>query len=233
MITNKNIIIIGNSDGIGLNLTKKLLNNNNKIIGISRSNVDIKNEHYTHFCQNILNEEAFTSTLLQSLSLLKTIDLCIYCAGIGNNMDINNLEHQVTTFKVNSLGAVISTTIVIEEMLKNKKGHFIGLSSVADAVLSTEAPSYCASKSGISKYWESMGFALKPKNIHISNIRFGFEDTKMAKAKTKPFLISSDKATNYIIDVIKKPRIRFTRPLITGLAVRILQLVNEIKITYK
>jgi NAD(P)-dependent dehydrogenase (short-subunit alcohol dehydrogenase family) len=51
-----------------------------------------------------------------------------------------------------------------------------------------------ASKAGISRYWEGLALALSGKTIKLTNVRFGFVDTKMAKAKRKPFMLTAGKA---------------------------------------
>jgi hypothetical protein len=48
-------------------------------------------------------------------------------------------------------------------------------------LLSSEAPSYHASKAGSSNYLGGLASALKTKGVHVTNVRFGFVDTKMAK----------------------------------------------------
>ena len=66
-------------------------------------------------------------------------------------------------------------------MVKRGQGHFIGVSSLANELLSAEAPSYHASKAGFFNYLGVLALALKPKGVHVTNVRFGFVNTKMAK----------------------------------------------------
>lgn len=145
---------------------------------------------------------------------VKNIDLCVYCAGIGQVIDYNNLEQETLVFKVNLMAAIKFTELSLEYMLNNDKGHFIGLSSIIDGHVSTGAPSYCASKAGVSKFWDGLGLGLKDSkfNVKVSNIRFGFVDTKMAKSNIKPFLLTVDDATEFILKIIRAPKIRATNP---------------------
>ena len=99
-------------------------------------------------------------------------------------------------------------------MVGNGKGHFIGLSSVADEILSPEAPSYHASKAGFSNYLEGLALALKSKGVSVSNVRFGFVDTKMAKGDVKPFMMGVDRAEGHLLKCIDKKPIRYTAPWI-------------------
>jgi short-subunit dehydrogenase len=85
---------------------------------------------------------------------------------------------------------------------------------VADAMISGEAPSYHASKAGFSNYLEGMALALKSEGIHVTNIRFGFVDTKMAKGEVRPFMMSVEKATDHILKCMDKKPVRYTAPKI-------------------
>ena len=103
---------------------------------------------------------------------------------------------------------------VIPHMVKRGQGHFIGVSSLADELLSSEAPSYHASKAGFSNYLGGLALALKPKGIFVTNIRFGFVDTKMAKGDVKPFMMSVEKAVDHLESCIRKKPVRHTAPKI-------------------
>jgi short-subunit dehydrogenase len=93
-------------------------------------------------------------------------------------------------------------------MVRAGRGHFIGISSLADELLSAEAPSYHASKAGFSNYLGGLRLALKPKGVAVTNVRFGFVDTKMAKGKVKPLMMSVERAVDHIQRCIR------TRPAV-------------------
>ena len=82
----------------------------------------------------------------------------------------------------------------------------------ADELLSSEAPSYHASKAGFSNYLEGLAFALRPKGVNVSNVRFGFVDTKMAKGDVKPFMMDVDRAAQHLLACIEKKPVRYTAP---------------------
>ena len=206
-------LLIGNSAGIGLAITKALLERKWRVIGISRSDSPIHDKNYEH---NVIQvqESDYTEKLKAILTKEEKIDLSIYCAGIGELLDVANMANEEEIIKVNLLGMVKTATSVIPLMVKEGKGHFIGLSSVADEMLSLEAPSYYASKAGFSNYLEGLALALKPKGLYVTNIRFGFVDTKMAKGDVKPFMMGVDRAVEHVLYCIEKKTIRYTAPKI-------------------
>jgi NAD(P)-dependent dehydrogenase (short-subunit alcohol dehydrogenase family) len=204
-------LLIGNSDGIGLALTRELLRQGWKVTGISRSESPVEDPSYEHVIANVLDEE-YPAGLRSVLESAEALDLCIYCAAIGELMDAATMEHEVEVIEVNLIGMVKTVSCVIPAMVRRGHGHFIGLSSVADELLSPEAPSYHASKAGFSSYLESLALALRPKGVYVTNVRFGFVDTKIAKGDVRPFMMGVDRAVRHLLSCIEKKPVRYTAP---------------------
>lgn len=204
-------LIIGNSDGIGLATTKALLKRGRQVVGISRSKSSIKDPAYEHIVAEVQDDE-YPVIVKSVLEKGGRVDLCVYCAGIGEMLDLSDMGGEAEIFDVNLLGMVKTVSLVIPWMVKRGKGHFIGLSSVADEMLSPQAPSYHASKAGFSHYLESLGLALRSKGVHITNVRFGFVDTKMAQGDVKPFMMGVERAAQHVLTCIEKKPIRHTAP---------------------
>jgi short-subunit dehydrogenase len=204
-------LVIGNSDGIGLATTGELLKQGWKVVGISRSDSPIHDPLYQHIVAEVQDAE-YSGRLKSVLENHGPIDLCIFCAGIGEMLDLSNMEDEVKILEVNLLGMVKTASCVIPLMVKRGKGHFLGISSVADELVSAEAPSYHASKAGFSNYLEGLALAVRPRGVHVSNVRFGFVDTKMAKGDVKPFMMGVERATQHLLTCIEKKAVRYTAP---------------------
>lgn len=225
----KTILIVGNTDGIGEQITKDLLASGNRVIGISRRDSSINHKNYSHSICDVTSAE-YKLCLKRIITSIDALDVCIFCAGMGNFLNFDNLAAQTQTFEVNTMAAVVTTEIIVGHMVSKKHGHFIGLSSIADKLISQASPSYSASKAAISKYWEGLGFALLDHQVKITNVRFGFVDTKMAKSKFKPFLMTREKASRYLKNVIERPRIRMTKPFMMGILASIIGRLLQIKV---
>lgn len=224
----KQALIIGNSDGIGLAATKRLLAAGWNIIGISRSESPIRDSQYHHRVADVANSKY--PNVLEELLLEYSFQLCIYSAGIGELLDLTDMRDEPRIIDINLTGMVRTAAAVIPKMVNAGKGHFIGISSFADELLSAEAPSYHASKAGFSNYLGSLALALKPKGVFVTNIRFGFVDTKMAKGNVKPFMMSVEKAIDHIQTCIEKKPICYTAPRIAIPLVKFRKLMIKIKI---
>ena len=205
-------ILIGNSDGIGLAATRRLLDNGWDIIGISRSESPITIPAYHHHVADV--GDSTYPVLLDELVSEGPFDLCVYFVGIGEFFNPLDMRTEPKVIDVNLTGMVRTAAGTIPDMVQKGKGHFIGISSLADELLSSEAPSYHASKAGFSNYLKGLALALKPKGVHVTNVRFGFVDTKMAKGDVKPLMMSTAKAVDHLETCIRKKPVCYTAPKI-------------------
>jgi len=84
-------LVIGNSDGIGLALTRRLLADGYEVIGISKSRTLIDHPSYKHFIQDVTDPEY--RVLLQTILADQVeLRLCVYSAGICHLLDFANLR---------------------------------------------------------------------------------------------------------------------------------------------
>ncbi|MBN1310117.1 MAG: SDR family NAD(P)-dependent oxidoreductase [Anaerolineae bacterium] len=203
-------MLIGNSDGMGLATTKRLLAAGWNITGVSRSESPVTDLAYDHRVADV--SDGGYSELLDALVLEGPPDLCIYFVGIGELLNPLDMSGEERIIDVNLTGMVRTAAAVIPQMVKRGQGHFIGISSLADELISAEAPSYYASKAGFSSYLAGLALALKPKGVYVTNVRFGFVDTKMAKGDFKPFMMSVEKAVDHLELCISKKPARYKAP---------------------
>jgi short-subunit dehydrogenase len=203
-------LMVGNSDGIGLATTRRLLADNWDIFGISRSESPIVNTAYHHLVADV-SHSAYPELLNELLSE-GPIALCIYFAGIGEFLDPLDMSLEPKVIDVNLTGMVKTVSKIIPQMVKSGRGHFIGVSSLADELISAEAPSYHASKAGFSNYLSGLSLALKSKGVYVTNVRFGFVDTKMAKGNIKPLMMSVERAVEHLESCIKKKPVCYSAP---------------------
>ena len=207
-----NALIVGNSDGIGLEVTRRLLKGGWRVTGISRSESPVEHPSYKHHVADVTRED-FDMILRERMNS-GAPDLFIYSAGIGELCDPGSMEHESRVVDVNLMGMIRAVSRVVPAMVEQGRGHIIGISSLADELLSPEAPSYHASKAGFSSYLGSLALALDTFGVHVTNIRFGFVDTKMAKGDIKPFMMSVAKAADHVERCIERRPAVYTAPKI-------------------
>ncbi len=202
--------IIGNTDGIGRALTTRLLARGFRVTGVSRSPSERADPAYVHHVADVASPEY--PALLARLLADPAPDLVVYCVGIGEELNLDDLSAEPRTFEVNLVGMVRTTAAVIPPMTARGDGHFIGLSSLADELRLTDAIGYYASKAGFSAYLAGLGRAAKKRGVAVTNVRFGFVDTKMAKGPVKPLMMNVERAVDHIETCIRRRPARHTAP---------------------
>ena len=98
-------------------------------------------------------------------------------------------------------------------MVRAGRGHLLVLSSLADALPSPKAPSYGASKAAVSLLLRGdLPLAARRRGVTVTNVRFGFVDTKMAKARWRPGLISAEQAAKVLMRALTTRPTRVSYP---------------------
>jgi NAD(P)-dependent dehydrogenase (short-subunit alcohol dehydrogenase family) len=194
-----NVLVVGNSDGIGAAVARALVERGDRVVGVSRSASPFGHPSLRHEVHDV-TASSYQSLLERLLNEEGPFDVCVYCAGIGSALALPDLSREAHVIDVNLTGLVRTVEILVPSWLKQQRGgHFVGLSSLGDAVYLAEAPSYSASKAGFSNYLLSIGQLLRGSGIAVTNIRFGFVDTKMAKAPVKPLMMSPEAAARHVL----------------------------------
>ena len=213
-------LIVGNSDGIGLHTTRRLLDYGWQVTGVSRRASPVVHATYNHHVLDVSQRDYVER--LGAILGQRPVDTCLYCAGIGGPLDPWDLRGDVHVFEVNLMGALRTAEAIVPAMVAAGRGHLVVLSSQADVLVAASAPSYAASKAAMSSYFEGLGLALRSHGVAVSNLRLGFVDTKMARASVRPFMYTLDQAVDVVESVLRRRPLRLTRPLSMALLVRVL-----------
>jgi NAD(P)-dependent dehydrogenase (short-subunit alcohol dehydrogenase family) len=209
--SNMRTLIIGNGDGIGLALTKRLLDDGGSVVGVSRRFLGCIGARHAQHVLDVLDPK-FPELIATVVAEAGPIDTLVYCAGIGELFETSGVDRDGDTIRVNLAALADAVAAVLPGMRAQGRGRIIGVSSIGDRA-SPDAPSYGASKAGMTAYLLGLRRPLGRLGVRVSAVRFGFVDTKMAKSKIRPMMITTDRAAEVMLDVIKHgPAIR-TYPL--------------------
>ncbi|MEU5548827.1 MULTISPECIES: SDR family oxidoreductase [unclassified Micromonospora] len=204
-------VVIGNSDGIGLAFTRRLLADGWRVAGVSRRDNGIGVPTYAHHTVDVTAPD-YPEVLTKAIDELDGVDLCVYAAGIGEPVDLADLEAQTRTLEVNLIGAARTVATVVPRMVAAGDGHLIGLSSMADRMVSGDAPGYAGSKAGLSSYLLGLSAALRGQGVSVTTVRFGFVDTKMAKGPVRPLMMTVDRAVDVLVRCVRNRPVLVSRP---------------------
>ncbi len=216
----KKAIIIGASSGIGKALAKAL-SNNDYILGLVARREGLLKELQKELPnKSFIKKIDITKTqapdfLFELFDEMKDVDLIIINAGIGFADSYKDWQKEEfdwskekNTVDTNVVGFTAMTMASYQYFLKKRKGHIVGISSVAALIPNSGCPAYSASKAFVSNYLQGLKIhAYKAKiPISITDIRPGFVDTKMAQGEGVFWVASKEKAALQIYQAIEKKK---------------------------
>ena len=183
MIKNSNIVITGTSQGIGRELTIKLLKSGNKVWGCSRKDDLIKMKNYFH-CRVNLSDLNQIKEWINKVSKESSgkIDIFISNAAIFKRRLslLDSFDNVTETVKVNLIASMLITKMLSKFMIQNKKGLIIFFSSVATIINEVGTSSYASSKSGLETFSQIIKNELNEFNIKVITLRILYVPTKMS-----------------------------------------------------
>ena len=149
----KNIVIIGGSKGIGFEILKQQLANNNQVFNISRNAPEVSNPNLKHFELNVLTD---------ILPEIENIDTLIYCPGSINLKPIGSLsiDDFRNDFEINVIGAVKAIQKYLPTLKKGNDPSIVLFSTVAVKLGMPYHASVATAKAGVEGLVKSLGAEL-------------------------------------------------------------------------
>ncbi len=186
------ILITGASRGIGKEIARRLAQDGNAVI----ANYNKSEEQAQKLQQENLNIEIYKADVSQREEVHKMIENILNKYGkidvLVNNAGIS--ESKVFTdvtdgdwnkiINTNLYSAFCVTQEVLPNMIHNKKGCIINISSVWGIVGASCETIYSIAKAGMDGMTKSLAKELGPSNIRVNSIAPGIIDTDMNKKLT-------------------------------------------------
>ena len=192
-MNNKVIWITGGSSGIGKALAHKFANEGWQVALSARreellNEISKSNNNIHSFPLDVLDVEKCKEVFNKIVSKFENIDIVVYSTGIHdpNSEKKLNLENIRKIMETNFFGTMNSINSVYNYFKEKKSGHISIVSSVAGYRGLPIAGAYCASKSALISYAESLYFDMKRFNVRVTVINPGFIKTPMTDQNPFP-----------------------------------------------
>ena len=189
----KNIWITGASSGIGKALAIKFANEGWQVAASARRESLLKelSNQYTNiqsFPLDVTDSDKCKSVFKDIVEKFENIEICVFGTGIHDPQSEKkfNLEKIKKIMEVNFFGTMNSINSVYDYFAQRKVGQISIISSVAGYRGLPAAGAYCASKSALTSFAESLHFEMKKKNVRVSLISPGFIKTPMTDQNDFP-----------------------------------------------
>ena len=192
-MNNKVIWITGGSSGIGKALAYKFANEGWQVALSARreellNEISKSNNNIHTFPLDVLDVEKCKEVFNKIVSKFENIDIVVFSTGIHdpNSEKKLNLENIRKIMETNFFGTMNSINSVYNYFKEKKSGHISIVSSVAGYRGLPIAGAYCASKSALISYAESLYFDMKRFNVRVTVINPGFIKTPMTDQNPFP-----------------------------------------------
>ena len=186
-LSNKKVFLTGATGSIGRSIAKIFSNAGAKIICTSTTNdkLDIlKNEigeDHFYYQLNLDNDNNFHNQIDEILKQHSDIDILINNAGYNSdNLSLRLKDEEwekVLSINLTSNFKIIKK--IVPNMIKNKYGRIIGISSVVAFTGNKGQSNYSASKSGLVGLYKSLALEYASRGITINLIAPGFIESSM------------------------------------------------------
>ena len=190
--TNKTVIITGASKGIGKEIALNFASKKANIVLISRDIESLKKiEHHIKkitksvisIACDVSDLDSFTDAIKTTEKIFPKIDILINNAGITKDNLILRLNEKdwEDVINVNLKGCFNGIKSVSRNMIKNKSGKIINISSIIGLTGNIGQSNYAASKAGIIGLTKSIAKEFGSRNINVNAIAPGYIETNMTK----------------------------------------------------
>ncbi len=216
---NKKIWITGASSGIGKALAIRFAKEGWKVAASARrenllKELSDKYPNIQSFPLDVTDSDKCNSVFKDILEKFENIEICVFGTGIHDPKSEKkfNLEKIRKIMEVNFFGVMNSINSIYDYYKEKKNGQISIISSVAGYRGLPAAGAYCASKSALTSFAESLHFEMKRKNVRVSLISPGFIKTPMTDQNDfpMPMIKSAEFAADQIyVGLTKKIDLKF------------------------
>tara|TARA_B100000965_G_scaffold390897_1_gene398388 strand:+ start:125 stop:862 length:738 start_codon:yes stop_codon:yes gene_type:complete len=186
-LKNTNIVLTGATGGIGNSILEKLVNAEANVLatGTNEQKLEsIKTKYQSVKVKKFdISEHKEIENFVKYVNdeMENKIDVLINNAGITNdNLSIRMKEEEwKRVIDINLTSTFLISKNIIKQMLKNKKGKIINITSVVGHTGNIGQANYTASKAGIVAMSKSFALEYGKKNIKVNCVSPGFITTEM------------------------------------------------------
>ena len=231
----KTIWITGASSGIGKALAIKFAENGWNVAASARRETllnELKsiNQNIHSFPLDVTKINDCEATAKLIVKKFDNIDICVFGTGMHDPKSEKefNLNKIREIMEVNYFGTMNSINSIYEYFSERKNGHISIISSVAGYRGLPAAGAYCASKSALISFAESLYFDMIRKNVKVSVICPGFIKTPMTDQNEfpMPMIKSAEYAADKIyLGILKRSGFEIHFPKTFTFLMKIIQIL--------
>ena len=191
-LKNKVAIVTGASRGIGRSVAQEISKSGAHVVCVSRSEDDLlkiskklNDEGFSSssFVCDVSNSNDFKKLIDDTVSKFSQVDILVNNAGITKDNLIMRMSESDwnTVIDVNLKGVFNGIKAVSRQMMKQKYGRIINISSIVGLIGNPGQANYAASKAGVIGLGKAVSKELASRNITVNTIAPGYIETDMVE----------------------------------------------------
>ncbi len=182
------IIVTGASRGIGLAITERLLQDGFNVAAVSRSPTAELDELrrsaqgvLTHYAFDLIDLGAIPKLVKEIISDHGAVFGLVNNAAIGTDglLATQHASEISSTLRVNLESPIVLSKYVLRQMLRQREGRIVNISSIVARTGFSGLAVYAASKAGIEGFTRSLAREAGRANITVNAVAPGFVETAM------------------------------------------------------
>jgi NADP-dependent 3-hydroxy acid dehydrogenase YdfG len=227
-------LITGASSGIGAALAARLAADGTEVVLAARradalaemeAAIVAKGGRARSLVMDVTDADAVAHAVRRVDDEIGGLDLIVANAGVGRPQPARSLswESAAPVLMTNLVGAVATLTAVLPRMIERRRGHLVGISSVAVMSPVPGGSVYRATKCGLTAFLENLHAELGGTNVSVSAVHPGFVRTPLADAFAiqPPFVLEAETAAQIIARRLARRPLRIDFPWQVVLGMRL------------
>ncbi len=156
---------------------------------------------------DVSKKEEVEKLISTAVDRFSGIDILVNNAGIWFSGSVLESSEEIwdKLFEINVKGTFLCTQAAAREMIKQRKGKIVIVSSIAAIVGQPNLAAYSASKGGVLSFTRVAALELAPYNINVNAILPGTTDTEMAEEALRDPTIRKALTDNIPLGRLGKP----------------------------
>lgn len=217
-LKDKVFIVTGASEGLGKEISKKLVQESAKVVLVARSleKLSVLEKELgplaTSFICDVTKKEEVSIVVKEVSEKFGRIDGLINSAGVWQKL--NNLE-DISTDEVdlvidtNLKGTIYFSIEALRQLKKSPEAVIVNISSKSGTRPMDKQTIYCASKFGVKGFTDTLKLELKSSNVKVMGVYPSGMNTKMFEKKGESLdsstFMNVEEIADIVTDAIKRP----------------------------
>jgi|TARA_B100000676_G_C17749655_1_gene665768 dihydroanticapsin dehydrogenase len=187
---NKIVLVTGGSSGIGKATVDLFVKNQATVINIDKYNPKNSSTDVKFYNVDVSNEQNVIDCVSDIVRYYKKIDILVNSAGVTarNALENNPTDYEIwkKVLEVNLSGTYLVSREVVKNMIDNKNGSIVNLSSIMGQVvypnlLNSLTSPYPPSKGGVLQYTKNLASHVAKNGVRVNCVSPAFITTELTK----------------------------------------------------